>query len=218
MQTQARTKPASRTRSKSEKAVWRSKQQEMQQQYGTVEIDDVKLSNCFEQLQIPRTYLGHTFQGDADLSHAITVRMAHAYSCFGELHHVWSCGDVNLRVKLRLYKAWVVAALTHGHEAWPLDASNQRRINGWNSKCLRIITGGSIHDEAKEPTVDLVALLGARRLRWAGHILRMDEHHLLRKVLLARCEQYTCWKVSNIRMGFYMYSWMLHHMHPLKSY
>ena len=59
-----------------------------------------------------------------------------------------------------------------------------RSLNGWNSRCLHILTGRSYREEAVEPSVDLVALVRARRLRWLGHVLRAEESYLLKKVVV----------------------------------
>ena len=37
---------------------------------------------------------------------------------------------------------------------------------------------------AVEPSVDLVALVRAKRLRWLGHVLRAEESYLLKKVVV----------------------------------
>ena len=39
-------------------------------------------------------------------------------------------------------------------------------------------------EEVRNPTFDIVRILRERRLRWVGHVLRMDENRLIRKVLL----------------------------------
>ena len=55
-------------------------------------------------------------------------------------------------------------------------------------RCLSVITGRSIPDEHRHPSFDLVAKLKlrARRLRWAGQVLRQDtEQSLVKQVLLA---------------------------------
>ena len=46
------------------------------------------------------------------------------------------------------------------------------------------MTGRSYREEAVEPSVDLVALVRARRLRWLGHVLRAEESYLLNKVVV----------------------------------
>ena len=46
------------------------------------------------------------------------------------------------------------------------------------------MTGRSYREEAVEPSVDLGALVRARRLRWLGHVLRAEESYLLNKVVV----------------------------------
>ena len=46
------------------------------------------------------------------------------------------------------------------------------------------MTGRSYREEAVEPSVNLVALVRARRLRWLGHVLRAEERYLLKKVVV----------------------------------
>ena len=40
-----------------------------------------------------------------------------------------------------------------------------------------------------DPSFDLVARLRSRRLRWAGHILRLEEASLIRRLLIATVER-----------------------------
>ncbi len=49
---------------------------------------------------------------------------------------------------------------------------------------LSKITGRGIPEEAKAPTLNLVLRARDLRWNWLGHILRMDESRLVRKVLL----------------------------------
>ena len=51
-------------------------------------------------------------------------------------------------------------------------------------------SGRDIRDEYKNPTVDLVGQLRARRLRWAGKVLRREEEYLVRKVLLKELQEW----------------------------
>ena len=46
------------------------------------------------------------------------------------------------------------------------------------------MTGRSYREESVDPSVDLVALLRARRIRWLRHVLRAEESYLLKKVVV----------------------------------
>ena len=59
-------------------------------------------------------------------------------------------------------------ALTFGHTNWTLNAKLQSTIKGWNSRCMAVITNREIAEECRYPTIDLVAVLRARSLRWDG--------------------------------------------------
>ena len=64
------------------------------------------------------------------------------------------------------------------------------KLRGWNARCLSRITGRDFRDEIVEPAFNLLntCRTRARRLRWAGHILRSEESNLLHRVLLAQTE------------------------------
>ncbi len=49
---------------------------------------------------------------------------------------------------------------------------------------LARITGRTIAEEARNPTINVVLKARDRRRSWLGHILRMPEHRLVRRVLL----------------------------------
>ena len=140
-----------------------------------------------DELEFP--YLGHWIQADGDDMHAIEVRLGFASSRFKQLHHIWSDVSLPLKLRLQLYTSSVVSILTHSFEAWKLTDAVIRKLRGWNGRCLAIIvTGKCEQDEIKlqtsQPVFNLVNHLRVRRLRWLGHILRLDESRLLRRVLL----------------------------------
>ena len=61
----------------------------------------------------------------------------------------------------------------------------QRRLNGANSKLLSHFTGKTIIEEATTLTTspDLNKEIRRRRLRWADHILRLDESRMVRRAV-----------------------------------
>ncbi len=61
--------------------------------------------------------------------------------------------------------------------------SVKRKLNGVGSKMLERITGITIAEEARNPTVNVVLKARDRRWSWLGHVLHMSEHRLVLRVL-----------------------------------
>ena len=59
-------------------------------------------------------------------------------------------------------------------------------------RCHSFITGEQRKETATNPDFDLVAAVVRRRLRFVGHILRMDENRLLRRTFIAHMNSLKC--------------------------
>ena len=120
-------------------------------------------------------YLGSIFEAGGSHMPDVKRRIAMVTQRFGKLRHIWRSNELHVNLRLRLYKSAVCSILTYGSEAWRLTKKVIRALNGANSRMLSVITGKTIHEEASEgKTFDLVKWVRARRLQWAGHILRME--------------------------------------------
>ena len=159
----------------------RLRRKEAQKDLGHVIVKGTKLENV-----LGYTYLGSEVEADGNTKRAIQVRLAIAMKQFGDFMNIWKAEVIPLHQKLLLYSAGVVSRLIHGHETWRLDDKSTATLKSWNARCLATITGNSIADEYRHPTFPLVEKLRARRLRWAGQILRQDaSQSLLKQVLTA---------------------------------
>ena len=169
-----------KVRKRAVKTAVRVKRAGEQSQLNQVQMGVEKLKNVFN-----FTYLGHRFQADGDAGQAVEVRMAKAKSRFGKMHEVWRSPILPLKVKLLLYQHAVVSLLVHGHEAWDLTPELQTKLNGWNARSVAIITGRSIQEEAgrRGQTFDLVSHIRVRRLKWVGHVLRMEDPRFVKQAL-----------------------------------
>ena len=58
-------------------------------------------------------------------------------------------------------------------------------INGFNIRCLHVITGGDYRDTATTPVYDLVLAVRKRRMRYLGHVLRLPQDRIVRRSLVA---------------------------------
>ena len=132
-----------------------------------------------------KSYLGSCFQSDGDDSADVNHRMNVAQSCFSDLYQLWRDNRLPTSMKIRLYRSAVCSSFTHACEAWDLNESILKTINGFNSRCLSVITKGDVHELARDPPFHLVLTIRKRRLRYLGHILRMEQDRLVKRTLIA---------------------------------
>ena len=86
-------------------------------------------------------------------------------------------------------------ALTYGAECWALKMEVERRLKTTEMKMLRMMCGKTLKDKMnnekiREMTsiVRLEEFLIEKRLRWLGHVERMDEERDPVKVLLLKVD------------------------------
>lgn len=170
----------SRKGSLADKAVQHSKRKEHENTLGHSSIEGQPLDNVYT-----FEYLGSRIQSDGDEKADVAYRMIVAQSAFNSLSHIWGDHRVTRKMKIRLYKSAVCSAFTHACVAWTLSVDVIKMVNGFNSRCLSHITGKHYKETATHPEFNLVASVIKRRLRFAGHILRMDHTRLLQRTFLA---------------------------------
>ena len=130
-----------------------------------------KADNCWQFI-----YLGSVFQADGDVMPDVKRRVAMAQTRAGKLRHVWAAKTLHLRLRFRLYAAGVCSVMTYDSEAWFLTKKVCGFLTSANARMMARITGRKVHEEAgKSKTFDLVKWIRARRLKWVGHILRLEK-------------------------------------------
>ena len=170
----------SRAGSLADKAVQKKKRIAHESKLEHVDIEGHQLENVYY-----FEYLGSRMQCDGDDRADVKYRMDIAQARFSSLHHIWKDHRLRRPMKLRLYESSVCSTLTHACEAWELTEDVRRMLNGFNSRCLHTITKRPHRETATNPEYDLVLAVRKRRLRYAGHVLRMEPHRLVRRTLAA---------------------------------
>ena len=135
-------------------------------------------------------YLGSIYAADGSQIHDVKRRVALAMSRCGALNQVFNSKDLNLTLKIDIYRSAVTSLLTYGSEAWNLNPSVTAKLNGANARCLSRITGKSAHVEASRSTrtYDLVAAIRRRRFKWLGHLLRLPDERLVKLAVRVQYE------------------------------
>ena len=88
-------------------------------------------------------------------------------------------------MKLRLYHLSLCSTLTHSSKAWHQTKAVSQILNGFNSRCIHIITGEEYHDASISPAYNLLLAVRQRRLRYLGHLLRLPRDSVVRRTLMA---------------------------------
>ena len=94
-----------------------------------------------------------------------------------KIRHIWDASGLSTDLKLRLYIAACCSILVYGSESWLLNDEACKCINGANAHMLSHITCKTKKEEVitETTTINIIAWIRACRLRWVGHILRLDD-------------------------------------------
>ena len=154
-----------------------------------ITIDDKPL-NAVENL----TYLGSIVSSNASMDAEITARIAKATSAFGRLvKRVWTNRGIRLDTKIAVYKATVLTSLLYSCETWTLTRKQIRRLEKFHLATLRKIarirwyhkvTNCEVLSRCKIESLEY--MLDKAKLRWTGHVIRMDNKRIPKALLYGR--------------------------------
>ena len=119
--------------------------------------------------------------------------MNEGYRAWGALQSVLSNRGLVIKAKKCLYEGAIVPTALYGTEVWGMRSAERRKVNVLEMKCLRSLVGVSRMDRVGNEEVrrragierELASRADQRVLRWFGHVERMDEYRMARRVLIA---------------------------------
>lgn len=142
-------------------------------------------------------YLGSEVTTENDISVEIKRRIILASRCLGGLRKLLRSSYLSHKTKLQLYHQLIQPVLLYGAETWSLRSSDEQSLLVFERKILRLIYG-SIHEpegwrilynhelQQLYHHADIVQKIRAKRLRWAGHVQRMEPNMPPRKVFSSK--------------------------------
>ena len=152
---------------------------------GTIQVGGGSIENVDE-----FCYLGSVISRDGSCDKDIKTRLGKASSTFGRLTSIWKNKRLNLQVKLRLYQSLVLSTLQYGSETWSMTVANKKKLEAAHHKWMRRILGITwkqmvTNEEVRRRTGmgNLEETLRKNRLRWFGHVCRLDDSRLAKQVL-----------------------------------
>ncbi|BHF66197.1 hypothetical protein SprV_0200921300 [Sparganum proliferum] len=144
------------------------------------------------QLQVVENfpYLGSTLSRNTKIDDEIANRISKTSQAFGRLRStVWNRHGLQLNTKLKMYKAVILPTLLYGAETWTVYTKQARRLNHFHLSCLRRILRLNWQDRIPDTGVlertgilSIYAMLRQIRLRWSGHLVRMDDERLPKRL------------------------------------
>ena len=136
-------------------------------------------------------YLGSTLSRSANIDEEVAYRIARASTAFGRLRDkVWERRGLSLDTKLKVYRAVVLPSLLYACEAWTVYSRHAKRLNAFHMRSLRTLLRIKWQDKVPDTEVlqradmeSIHAMLLRSQLRWAGHVHRMDDCRLPKRLL-----------------------------------
>ena len=145
------------------------------------------------------TYLGSTISASLNLDEELNSRIGKAATAFSKLgKRAWDNKRLTIKTKVMIYQACVLTALLYGSDTWTLYSNQEKRLNSFHMRCLRKllnikwqdkVTNAEVLRKAQIPS--LYTTLRIKRLRWLGHVRRMDTHRLPRQILYGELSEGT---------------------------
>ena len=167
--------------------------------YDDADLSDIDLGNgLFIPIVALFIYLGSMVTRDCTDDGDVEMRIKAAGGAFGALRdRIFAATSISMKVKKFVYVALVLTILLYGSECWSLTEKLYQRLRAFHFRCIRSmcrvtrlhtrkhhISNADLLARTGLQTID--AYLTKRQLRWAGHVARMPNNRLPRKML-------SCW-------------------------
>ncbi|XP_024884393.1 uncharacterized protein LOC112462707 [Temnothorax curvispinosus] len=142
-------------------------------------------------------YLGSIITSDNNEAREVQARVKAANRAYFSLIPIMKLRDVRRDTKILLYKTLIRSVATYGCETWAVTQRSASVLDAFERKVLRRIYGPTQEDGMWRIRYNhelywlygapkLSTYIGLMRLRWAGHVQRLDAGRMPRRVLETR--------------------------------
>ena len=145
------------------------------------------------------SYLGADVNSANKTSEEINKRIMAGNRAYNANIKLITSRSLSRATKLKLYKTLIRPVVTYGTETWNISVSDANKLRIFERKIIRRIYGGvNVNDTWRSRTnaeindilqgEDIVRFCKGQRIRWIGHVERMAEHRVPKKIYRARME------------------------------
>ena len=112
-----------------------------------------------------------------------------AGSAFQRLYtKIFKRHDIRMKTKLRVYNTFIIPVLIYGAESWAMTQTMEKELDAFENKMIRRILRISYKEHVTTEEVrcrtgqmKVSDVIKKRRMKWAGHMMRMDEARTARR-------------------------------------
>ena len=135
-------------------------------------------------------YLGVTISEEGGSEETVRARVSAAWGKWRDLSGVICDKKMPRKLKIKLYMTVIRPVLLYGAVCWTVRKKEEKILEKTEMRMLRRIKGVTLRDKVK--SVDIRKELGVTsiqekvremRLRWYGHVQRMEENNQVRAVV-----------------------------------
>jgi len=144
-------------------------------------------------------YLGTTLAYQNSIPEEIKNRLRSGNSCYLSVQNLLSSSLLSKNLKIKIYRTIILPIVLYGCETWSLTLREIRKVRVYENMVLRRIFGPRgdevtgewrrLHNEKLNDlfsSPNIVRVIKSRRMRWAGHVARMDEEREVYRVLVGK--------------------------------
>jgi len=141
-------------------------------------------------------YLGVILNADNSNQIDLQERINSATKTYFILQKIFKNKNTSKKLKLRLKNTIIDKMLTYASDTWTLTKRDRKQLNIFERKVYRRILGPvydnekenwrilinkEIYESVKKPSI--IETIRLNRLRWFGHVQRMEENRIPKRVL-----------------------------------
>jgi hypothetical protein len=136
-------------------------------------------------------YLGVTISGEGSSKKELSNRIGQAKQEINKLNSILWANNIKKQTRKRIYKTVVESLLLYGSEVWEITKRDKQRLeavemNFMRRSCrvsrLQRITNEEIKRRINKGK-NVIEKMEERRLKWYGHVRRMEDHCWRKKIL-----------------------------------
>ena len=135
-------------------------------------------------------YLGVTVSKEGGFEQAVRARITAAWNKWRECSGVIYDKKIPRKLKVKIYTTVIRPVLLYGAEVWTTRKKEEKLMETTEMRMLRRIKGVTLRDKQKSDEIrkelgvcNIIKKVKEARLRWFGHVERMEEDCPARRVI-----------------------------------